>query len=81
MEAKTSSWLTQKGKYYNASFIIHFFKLVLFKEDMMRAASTKQVYVSGFDRAGRAIVIYSPISDGSCPTAESVLWLVFNLDR
>ena len=38
------------------------------------------MYVNGYDRAGRAIVIYYPTTDAACPVGESVVFLAYCLD-
>jgi hypothetical protein len=35
-----------------------------------------QVYVNGYDREGRAVVIYTPTFDGACAIEDSVYYLV-----
>ena len=45
------------------------------------SAFTSQIYVNGFDRDGRAVVIYSPTREGECSVEESMLSLAYNLER
>jgi hypothetical protein len=37
------------------------------KSLLMEAAKVRQLYVNGFDRFGRAIVIYTPTTETACP--------------
>ena len=45
------------------------------RRDLICAAESQQVYVNGFDRSGRAIVIYYPTVDAACPIEQSVVFL------
>jgi hypothetical protein len=39
------------------------------------------VYVNGFDKEGRAVVLFTPTYDGACATEDAVYYLVYNLER
>ena len=45
------------------------------------AAHRSRIYVNGFDRDGRAVVIYSPTKEGECSVELSMLSLAYNLER
>lgn len=51
------------------------------EQHLSLALKLGQIYVNGYDRDGRAVVIYTPTTDSACSLAVSMQFLVFNLER
>jgi len=48
---------------------------------LLEAARTMQIWVNGFDREGRGVVIYTPTSEGACSLNASLAILVHSLEK